>query len=139
MLRKDFLSTIGFSLTAVCAGCLAACNPSNGITGAPAPTGVNFNVDLTSQLLNVGDSLIVGGVIVVRLAATNAVTSFTAVQLACTHQGISVVYNATLGEFVCPRHDSLFSTSGAVLQGPATKPLKQYTIAVTNTTLNVTG
>jgi len=139
MLRKDFISTLGFSVAAVCGGCLAACSKSNSVSGGAAPTNVNFNIDLASELINVGDSKPVGGVIVVRTAAGNTAASFTAVQLACTHEGASIAWNTSVNEFVCPLHGSIFTAGGAVVNGPATSPLKKYTIVVTNTTLNVTG
>ena len=139
MHRKDFISTVGFSVAAVCTGCLAACSKSNSITAAPAPSGVNFNIDLSTGLLNVGDAKQSSGVLVVRLATGNTASSFTAVQVACTHEGTSINYNPLLNEFVCPLHGSIFTTSGAVVQGPAASPLKKYTIVVTNSTLNVTG
>jgi len=56
--RKDFISTLGFSVAAVCTGCLAACSKSGGSTTSPGggtpPASVNFSVDLNNQLLNVG-------------------------------------------------------------------------------------
>ena len=138
MLRKDFISTVGFSVAAVCTGCLAACSRSNSVTAAPAPTGVNFNIDLATELLNAGSSKQVSGVIVVRIATGNTPASFTAVQVACTHEGTSINYNPTLGEFVCPLHGSLFTNGGAVVQGPATKALRKYTVTITTNTLTVT-
>lgn len=139
MHRKDFLSTFSVSLAAVCAGCLAACSKGNSVSAAAPPENVNFNIDLAGELLNVGDSKQVSAVLVVRLAAGNVPASFTAVQVACTHQGTSIRYVASQNQFVCPLHGSIFTTTGAVVQGPATKALKQYTVAVNNNTLNVTG
>jgi cytochrome b6-f complex iron-sulfur subunit len=70
--RKEFLSTFGLGLAAICAGgCLASCSKSS--TDTPGggtvnpPTGVNFTVDLNNEIKNVGESLIRNGVIVVRL------------------------------------------------------------------------
>jgi Rieske Fe-S protein len=139
MHRKDFISTVGVSVAAVCTGCLAACSKGNSVSAAAPPSNVNFNIDLASDLLNVGDSKQVSAVLVVRLATGNAAASFTAVQVACTHEGTSINYVPAQNQFVCPLHGSVFSTSGAVVQGPAATSLKKYTIAVTNTTLNVTG
>lgn len=143
--RKEFLTTIRFSLMAVCGGaCLASCSksdatstPGTGTTTPPA--GVNFAVDLGTEITNVGDSVAKNGVIVVRLATGSAVSAFTAVQLACTHQGTSIDFNKNKGNFVCPNHGSEFSTAGAVLNGPATASLKKYNIAVTGSTLTVTA
>jgi cytochrome b6-f complex iron-sulfur subunit len=77
--------------------------------------------------------------ILVRLAAGNEVTSFTAVQRACTHQGTNINYDAAQGKFICPNHLSEFSNAGVVLKSPATTNLKVYTIAIEGTTLTVTG
>jgi len=139
MHRKDFISTVSVSVAAVCAGCLAACSKGNSVSAAAPPGNINFNIDLASDLLNVGDSKQVSAVLVVRLATGNVATSFTAVQVACTHEGTSINYVSAQNQFVCPLHGSVFSTSGAVVQGPAATSLKKYTIAITNTTLNVTG
>jgi len=141
--RKDFISTLGFSVAAVCTGCLAACSKSGGSTTSPGggtpPASVNFSVDLNNQLLNVGDVQVNSGVILARIASGNSASAFTAVQVACTHQGTSINYIAAQNQFVCPLHGSIFSTSGSVIQGPAVSSLKKYAINITGSTLTVTG
>ncbi|MES2874294.1 MAG: Rieske (2Fe-2S) protein [Bacteroidota bacterium] len=146
MKRTEFLSTLSIGIAAACTGCLAACGkdgdptPGGGTTPIPTPPGgVNFNMDLNTDIKSVGDSKTVNGVIVVRLAASNVVASFTAVQVACTHQGTSIEYKPAQGNFVCPNHGSIFTTAGAVTTGPATANLKKYTIAITGSVLTVTG
>ncbi|HEY1023994.1 MAG TPA: Rieske 2Fe-2S domain-containing protein [Sphingobacteriaceae bacterium] len=145
MKRDEFLTTFGIGLAAVCTGCLSACSKGGDdggpspITPPPPPAGVNITLDLNNDIKNVGDSKIVSGIIVVRLAAANAPASFTAVQVACTHEGTSIAYNANQGRFICPNHGSQFSTSGTVQMGPATSNLKKYTIAINGTTLTITG
>ncbi len=147
MKRDEFLSTLGISLTAVCTGCLASCGsksddptPSGGGGGGVIPpASVNFSIDLDAELLNIGDSKISSGVILVRIAAGNIGSSFTAVQVACTHEGTSIAYAKNQGQFVCPNHGSTFSNSGAVVIGPAVSNLKKYTVALSGTTLTVTG
>ena len=152
MERAEFLSKFGLGLAAVCAGCsLVSCgskgsNPSPGgvtIGGAPPPpatgSGNLFTVDLSGQLMNVGDSIVSNGVILVRLASGNLPTSFTAVQVACTHQGTAIAYNEGQHRFICPAHGSEFSDSGQVLVGPAALPLHEYTVSVDNTILTVSS
>ncbi len=151
MKRKEFISTLGVGFAAVCTGCLAACGKggSDGPSGGggnpppPPPTGVSFTADLNNEIKNVGDFKVSGGVILVRIAASNVVGSFTAVQQACTHEGTSIGFNANQNMFICPNHGSQFSTTGAVIQGPSTggniAALKKYNIAITGTTLTVTG
>ena len=141
--RKNFISSVGMSVVAVCTGCLAACSKSgsnSGTTGgATAPTGFSFTTDLGSELINIGNSKVSNGVIVVRIASGSDPASFTAVQVACTHQGTSINYNSGQGQFVCPNHGSVFSTSGSVVQGPASRSLTKYTVSITGNTLIVNG
>jgi cytochrome b6-f complex iron-sulfur subunit len=150
MERAEFLSKFGLGLAAVCAGCsLVSCgskssDPSPGDVGGapppPAPGGGNlFTVDLSGKLTNIGDSFVSNGVIVVRLAAANVLASFTAVQVACTHQGTAIAYNEGQHRFICPAHGSEFSDSGQVLVGPAVLPLQEYTVSVDTTTLTVSS
>jgi Rieske Fe-S protein len=150
MQRAEFISKLGIGLIAACAGCsLASCsskgsNPSPVVVGgAPNPpsagSGNLFTVDLSSQLTNIGDSMVQNGVIIVRIAADNTVSSFTAVQVACTHQGTAIAYNEGQGIFICPAHGSEFSKTGQVLVGPAAIPLHQYAVKIDSNTLTVSA
>jgi cytochrome b6-f complex iron-sulfur subunit len=151
MERKEFLEKLGITMAAVCAGCsLYSCgsdpkdepSPGGGTTppgGSNPPSGTLFTADLNTELRNVGDTKVSNGVILVRLAAGSASTAFSAVQVACTHQGTSINYNNAQGKFICPNHGSQFSTSGSVLLGPATTALKAYNVAVTGSTLSVSA
>jgi cytochrome b6-f complex iron-sulfur subunit len=143
MERNEFLAKLGIGTLAVCMGCnMVSCSksgspgPSNGNNTPPA--GTTVNVDLNSTIKNVGDQTVNNGIIIVRLATGNTASSFTAVQVACTHEGNSINYNNSQGIFICPVHGSEFSKTGSLLQGPATSSLKQYTVSVTGTTLTVT-
>jgi cytochrome b6-f complex iron-sulfur subunit len=145
MERDEFLSKLGLGLAIVCTGCsLVACgskssNPGPSQGNPPVGSGNLFSVDISSQLPNIGDSTVQHGVILVRIAAGNTAAAFTAVQVACTHQGTSIGYNAGQGIFICPAHGSEFSKTGAVLQGPAALPLQEYTVTVTGTALTVSA
>jgi cytochrome b6-f complex iron-sulfur subunit len=150
MERSEFLAKFGIGLAAVCTGCaLASCGSKGSdvtpvvVGGAPpAPatgSGNLFTLDLSSQLTNIGDSTVQNGVIVVRLDAGNSVSSFTAVQVACTHQGTAIAYNESQHRFICPAHGSEFSNSGQVLVGPAALPLHEYTVTINNSTLTVSA
>jgi cytochrome b6-f complex iron-sulfur subunit len=48
---------------------------------------------------------------------------------ACTHQG-TIVRAPENGISVCPSHGSEFDTDGAVVKGPATKPLAELQVTV---------
>jgi len=148
MERQEFLAKLGITVAAVCTGCLVGCGskgsdpgpgPSTG-GGVKPPTpgsGNVFSVNLDSELTAVGSSTVSNGVILVRTKAGNTADAFTAVQVACTHQGTNINYNTAQGKFICPNHGSQFSTTGAVLLGPAETALKHYTVAVDGSTLNV--
>lgn len=93
------------------------------------------------KLASVGGHVVVatgsgGRYIVIRTSATDAVT-LTAV---CTHAHCLVGYQASTQEIVCPCHGSVYSSSGAVLQGPAIAPLATFpaTLDATGVTITVT-
>ena len=56
--------------------------------------------------------------------------SFVAVEGACTHAGVAVKYNASLGQFTCPAHGAIFNADGTNPQAPATLPLPPVHITV---------
>jgi cytochrome b6-f complex iron-sulfur subunit len=145
MERDEFLSKLGIGALGLCMGsCLAACSkgsspsPSGNNNNPPPSSGTTFTTDLNSSLTNVGDSKVSNGIILARVAAGNQVSSFTAVQVACTHEGTSINYNGGQGVFICPLHGSIFSKTGTVVQGPAVAALKQYAISIAGSTLTVT-
>jgi cytochrome b6-f complex iron-sulfur subunit len=134
MNRKAFLQESSFALAAVCLAC-GSCTKEKQQQPTDNSTALLFSINLGVQLLSIGDSLLSKNVLVVRLAATNSTTSFTAVQRDCTHAGGFLEWNKTAERFVCPVHGSEFSAAGSVLLGPAFNPLKQYKIVLENNTL----
>jgi cytochrome b6-f complex iron-sulfur subunit len=147
MERKDFISKLGLGLAAVCTGCaFASCGSapksddpkpnSNGPIGSGQQV---MSVNLATDLKNAGEFQVTSGVILVRLKAGNTPDAFTAVQVACTHQGTSINYNLGQAKFICPNHGSQFGDNGSVLLGPATLPLRQYNIQINSSSLIVTS
>ena len=53
-----------------------------------------------------------------------------AVDMTCTHRGCDVDYVAKEARLECPCHGSEFAPSGAVIEGPAERPLRAYPVAV---------
>lgn len=53
--------------------------------------------------------------------------TFKALSAICTHQGCTISLNQS-DQLICPCHGSKFSTTGDVIQGPATQPLASYTV-----------
>lgn len=145
--RGDFMRSLGLSSAALmafyCMGTsLISCKkdtdtnsvtptPSSGITGTTTGSSVNFTVDLTNSSvssLKTGTPLKVGDVFIAK-----AKSGYVALQRLCTHQGQdALTYNATNDNVVCTSHGSVFSTSGAVVQGPAGSALKKYTATLSS-------
>ena len=51
-----------------------------------------------------------------------------AVNPTCPHAGCSVSWESDQQKFICPCHDSEFSSQGKVIKGPATEPLTRYEV-----------
>lgn len=138
MNRKEFFARVGFGAAAVlipaCIGGLASSCESDDGTPSPAPTNVDFSLDIsTGALAANGGYLVKSGIVVAR---TNE-GEFLAVSASCTHQGTNVKYHANENDFVCPNHGAVFASNGAVVDGPATRDLKSYNTNLTGTTLRV--
>ncbi len=103
------------------------------------PPGESITIDLDSsqysQLKNDGSSVVVQGVIV----ANTGNEEFVALSSVCTHQSCTISYNHATGNFPCPCHGSVFSGSGSVLQGPATSPVKRFTVTREGNVLTIEG
>ena len=95
------------------------------------------SIDLTSNDFNalktVGGYAYSGNIIIIR--STTSV--YLALASVCTHQGCTVTYSSSETKVACPCHGSMFTTTGAVLQGPATSSLKSYSVKVEGTNLKI--
>jgi Rieske Fe-S protein len=61
-----------------------------------------------------------------RLAVVNDGTGYYALDLTCTHLGCTV--KGTPEGFACPCHGSRFASTGDVLKGPASRPLRRLAL-----------
>jgi len=50
----------------------------------------------------------------------------------CTHLGCAYHWDEAKSEFLCPCHNSVFSADGAVVSGPAPRPLDRYETKIEN-------
>lgn len=91
------------------------------------PDANKLTIDLTSpnnsSLGSAGGSKVIENIIII-----NTGDGFIALSSVCTHSGCQVTYNHGNENLPCPCHGSIFSTSGAVLNGPASSPLKTYDV-----------
>jgi cytochrome b6-f complex iron-sulfur subunit len=136
MERKEFLSLIGVGTASVFAAvCLGGCSKSS--AGGSAPSNVDFTLDLTlpanAALAVAGGYMYSGGIIIAKTTAGG----YLAVSQSCTHEGVSVQYQAGNQRFYCPGHGATYSTTGAVTSGPAPTSLKQYNTSLTGNMLRV--
>jgi len=104
---------------------LAACAPSD--SDSDSDSGTSSGTAAPTEVAALGD-IPVGGAIAVMLDGSQIIVSqptageVVAFSAICTHQGCIVVPEKT--GLNCPCQQSLFDTAtGAVLKGPATKPL----------------
>jgi cytochrome b6-f complex iron-sulfur subunit len=143
--RREFCQ----ALTIISAASLVdACSGSSTSSGANAPqlptingsingTIVTVTVDASSPLNTVGNAALVNTSRGALLVARTAQNTFTALNSTCTHETCTVSGYQS-GTYVCPCHLSEFSTSGAVVQGPATRPLTSYATNFVSPTLTIT-
>lgn len=131
--RNEFLKLVGTSIGAiVLTHCLSGCSsggddPAPNNPNNPGGGTVDFTLNIAdaanAALATNGGSIVRSGVIVARTTAG----AFLAVSQNCTHEGTpSVEFVSGNSGFFCPRHGSEFSSTGAVVRGPATSALKQY-------------
>lgn len=130
------------SLTAACGG--SPSGPS-GIASDPAPsvpatlTGrtVTIVLDAAPALSSVGAGAIAFTSLGSFLVARTGQNTYTALSSTCTHEACEVSAFGG-GRFVCPCHGSQYSTSGAVVTGPATRALSQFSTQVNGNVLSFT-
>ncbi|GHH01398.1 Rieske 2Fe-2S domain-containing protein [Comamonas sp. JC664] len=65
--------------------------------------------------------------------------SLSAVDSICTHLNCEVEHRTQESDLFCACHASIFTLDGAVTQGPATRPLKRFTVSETPDSIVLTG
>lgn len=142
MERKDFIQkfAIGGSVLLTAPILLNSCSDGNDDAMDDVNNdngGDGITIDLTnndySDLGTVGGYAYSGNIIIIRSGSD----TYLAFSKICTHQGCTVTYDAADNELPCPCHGSVFSTTGAVLKGPATSSLKRYTVTKSGNTLTI--
>jgi len=142
MERDEFLKSLGIGLALVCTGsCFTACSKggdSEEATPNNSNNGKAASIDITS-LANIGSKSKVNGILFIRIAAPNTLSSFLAIEPTCPHEGLEQLnWIQSENKIRCSAHGSEFSTSGSLLMGPATRALKVYKTTLTDNTLTAT-
>ncbi|MCH9730016.1 MAG: Rieske (2Fe-2S) protein [Actinomycetia bacterium] len=119
--RKTVIAGAGVGLGAAA---LAACS-SGGDSGSGAGENSAPEVLTHTADVPVGSGVIVGTVVVTQPVAGD----FKAFSAVCTHTGC-LLNEVADGTINCPCHGSKFSLDGAVLNGPAQRPLIAAPITV---------
>ena len=137
MTRREFARLA--SLAAVAVGC----SGDSGDPVAPAGSGVTISgnlmtVPLTQNpTLNQADGMILvraANALVIRISATE----YRALSSICTHQQCTVS-SFSGGVLRCPCHGSRYSSTGTVVQGPATQSLRVFPTSFDAVTGNITA
>jgi cytochrome b6-f complex iron-sulfur subunit len=139
MKRYEFLRNFAFggSLLLAVPAVFTSCEkddsePSN----LPGP-GNDLTVDLEAaafaSLKSIGGFAYQGDIIIIR-SGENQYMAFSKL---CTHSNCEVRYDHAKGNLPCPCHGSVFATSGAVLEGPANRALKKYTVTISGTKVTI--
>jgi cytochrome b6-f complex iron-sulfur subunit len=134
-------SLLALGVFAGCGGGGSPTSPSSGsapqlssVSGSVSGRVVTVNIDSASPLATVGGAATTQTSLGTFLIARTGQDSFTALTAICTHEQCTVSGFAS-SRFVCPCHGSQYSTSGAVVQGPATRSLTSYSTQFANNVL----
>jgi cytochrome b6-f complex iron-sulfur subunit len=137
--RKKFLTAIGMGAASVAVfNCIGCAKGSTGDpTSNPAPTNVDFTLDLTANanavLNNNGGYIYSNGIIVARTTSG----TYIAVSQTCRHQSTSVIYRANQNQFYCQRHGATYSETGVSAGIETNLPLNKYNTQLTGTNLRI--
>ena len=108
------------------------------VNGSVSGGAIQVTIDAASPLAAAGSAALVASTAGNVLVARGAADAFTAVTATCTHE--SCVITGFSGQsYVCPCHGSQFDTAGRVLNGPATRALRQYQTQFAAGVLTITG
>lgn len=149
--RRQFCACASQVASFIAVGTLAsACGGSqsspSGSSAPPAPSApatvsgrvVTINLEQATALAAVGSGALVETSLGMFLVARTGQSAFTALSATCTHEACTITgYGSS--RFVCGCHGSTFTTSGAVVTGPATRALPSFPTQLTGNVLTFTA
>jgi Rieske Fe-S protein len=107
------------------------------VTGGVSAGAVVVQIDSASPLATVGGAAQVRSSSGAFLVARTGQETFTALTSTCTHETCTIT-GFDGSNYVCPCHGSRFTTSGRVVTGPASSPLRTFATQFSNNVLTVT-
>jgi cytochrome b6-f complex iron-sulfur subunit len=138
--RRGFLGSSALVVfPALCSGCTDS-SPSLVDLPAVANNAIAIPLQDFPQLMNVGGSVVgksagyANPIVVARVQGD----MYAALDAICTHQRCTVAYNALNRTLDCPCHGSTYEENGAVINGPAPRPLTTFPAHSDGTTLTIT-
>ena len=137
MKRDEFIATLTIGAGALCTGCFLSCRKDD--AEQPQNTDALVKINLSINLLDVGQSKIENGVLIVRVGTATETYSFRAVEVACSLSGDNIQYNKSTFRFSCPSHGSIFDLEGRVISGPVKTNLKVFIIRISDNHLIIYG
>lgn len=140
MKRRQFISLVGVGTATPLI--ISACTSNNSaqVTNSPNADGfqkvgtlteLDKNQQLLAKNLGGGDKK----ALIIRNPSDN--NQLIALNPTCPHAGCTVTWESEEQKFLCPCHDSLFSSDGKVLEGPAEKPLTSYQVKLSGDSILV--
>ena len=106
------------------------------MNGSVSGSAVVVQIDSASPLATVGGAAQVRSSGGAFLVARTGQDTFTALTSTCTHDTCTIT-GFDSSNYVCPCHGSRFTTSGRVVNGPATAPLRSFATQFSNNVLTI--
>ncbi len=146
--RRDFcthacqaatLAALG-SLLPACGGSPTSASggsapPLTSVNGSVSGGRVSVTIDGSSPLNAVGGAALIRASGNNYLASRTGTDTFTVLTAVCTHEQCTVE-GFRNNQYVCPCHGSTYTTSGSVVNGPATRSLTQFASTFANGVLS---
>ncbi len=109
-----------------------AAQAAGGIT-QPSPGKIRVDLKVNKALAKVGGVVTIplsNGATIALVRTALGVKGFTALDLSCTHQGVTVQEQGS--KWICPAHGSQFALNGKLVNGPARSALQKYPVSATS-------
>lgn len=148
--RREFCAGCGKAAGLLVLGAAAGCSgsptgPSSGntqpltsVTATVSGRTVTVPVGASSPLAATGSMAMTQTSIGTFLLARTGATTLSVLTATCTHESTTI--NRSDGsQFVCPNHGAIFTTSGAVVKGPANRSLQQFAATISGDSATFTA